>query len=86
MSDELMPGHFLQVKVIMGLGWLERFGKHYFDKLSPPDFYTRVNIKDHMIYLDILVRSLSHFLYKSIPIPERVVHGTTLEIICTHFS
>lgn len=58
MSDELMPGHFSQVKVIMGLGWLERFGKHYFDHLSPPDFYTRVNIKDRMIYLGILVRTL----------------------------
>ena len=58
MSGELIPGHFLQVKVVMGLGWLERFGKHYFDRLSPPDFYTRVNIKDRMIYLGILVRAL----------------------------
>lgn len=64
MSGKLMPGHFLQVKVVMGLGWLERFGKHYFDRLSPPDFYTRVNIKDRMIYLGILVHAYDVFSIK----------------------
>jgi len=34
----------LKVKVLTGLGWLERFGKHHFDRFSPPDFYTRVGI------------------------------------------
>ncbi|CAM6027244.1 unnamed protein product [Sphagnum balticum] len=34
----------LKVKVISGVGWLERFGKTHFDRFSPPDFYTRVGI------------------------------------------
>ncbi|CAM6095540.1 unnamed protein product [Calypogeia fissa] len=42
--QEVTPKMKLKVKVIMGLGWLEKFGKHYFDTYSPPDFYTRVGI------------------------------------------
>ncbi|KAG6551609.1 hypothetical protein Mapa_006688 [Marchantia paleacea] len=34
----------LKVKAIMGLGWLERFGKHHFDNFSPPDFYVKIAI------------------------------------------
>lgn len=34
----------LKVKVLMGHGWLEQFGKNGFDKFSLPDFYTRVGI------------------------------------------
>jgi cytochrome c oxidase subunit 2 len=33
----------------------------------------------------MLVRALWHFHYKRNPIPERVVHGTTIEIIWTIF-
>ncbi|KAJ7533671.1 hypothetical protein O6H91_13G059700 [Diphasiastrum complanatum] len=34
----------LKVTVCMGIGWLERFGKKYFDSFSPPDFYLRIGI------------------------------------------
>jgi cytochrome c oxidase subunit 2 len=34
----------------------------------------------------MLVRALWHFHYKRNPIPERIVHGTTIEIIWTIFS
>lgn len=33
----------------------------------------------------MLVRALWHFHYKRNPIPERIVHGTTIEIIWTIF-
>lgn len=33
----------------------------------------------------MLVRALWHFHYKKNPIPERIVHGTTIEIIRTIF-
>jgi cytochrome c oxidase subunit 2 len=33
----------------------------------------------------MLVRALWHFHYKKNPIPERIVHGTTIEIIWTIF-
>jgi cytochrome c oxidase subunit 2 len=33
----------------------------------------------------ILVRALWHFHYKKNPIPQRIVHGTTIEIIRTIF-
>nr|QIA60838.1 cytochrome c oxidase subunit 2 [Makinoa crispata] len=35
--------------------------------------------------LRMLVRALWHFHYKGNPIPERIVHGTTIEIIWTIF-
>ncbi|KAL8167229.1 hypothetical protein V2J09_008728 [Rumex salicifolius] len=34
----------------------------------------------------ILVRTLWHFHYKKNPIPQRIVHGTTIEILWTIFS
>ncbi|BBN11747.1 hypothetical protein MPTK1_5g14370 [Marchantia polymorpha subsp. ruderalis] len=34
----------LKVKAILGLGWLEKFGKHHFDRFSPPDFYVKIAI------------------------------------------
>lgn len=34
----------LQVKVLLGLGWLECFGKTHFDRFSPPDFYVQIGI------------------------------------------
>ncbi|XP_024526311.1 phosphoinositide phospholipase C 2 isoform X1 [Selaginella moellendorffii] len=34
----------LKIKIFMGLGWLEKFGKRHFDNFSPPDFYARVGI------------------------------------------
>ncbi|RAL54254.1 hypothetical protein DM860_001382 [Cuscuta australis] len=33
----------------------------------------------------ILVRALWHFHYKKNPIPQRIVHGTTIEILWTIF-
>ena len=35
--------------------------------------------------LRILVRALWHFHYKKNPIPQRIVHGTTIEILRTIF-
>eukprot|EP00250_Pteridium_aquilinum_P015027 c22337_g1_i1 orf=272-940(-) len=43
-NTTLMVKQILKVKVCMGYGWRERLGENSFDKLSPPDFYTRVGI------------------------------------------
>ncbi|GJP31053.1 hypothetical protein CLOM_g8191 [Closterium sp. NIES-68] len=36
---------FLRVRVVVGTGWLERFGKGHFDTYSKPDFYCKVSIE-----------------------------------------
>ncbi|CAI5469153.1 unnamed protein product [Closterium sp. Yama58-4] len=35
----------LRVRVVVGTGWLERYGKGHFDTYSKPDFYCKVSIE-----------------------------------------
>ncbi|KAK9059565.1 hypothetical protein SSX86_020269 [Deinandra increscens subsp. villosa] len=43
-KEKLPPKTILKVKIYMGDGWHLDFEKTYFDKYSPPDFYTKVGI------------------------------------------
>ena len=38
-----LPPPLLQVRVVVGTGWLERFGRDHFDKFSAPDFCCKVS-------------------------------------------
>ncbi|GBG82993.1 hypothetical protein CBR_g36522 [Chara braunii] len=50
-SENLWPIKMtLKVTILLGRGWLESLGKHYFDRWSAPDFYVKVYALVEMKY------------------------------------